>query len=584
MQFFSLGFNIQTAVAKAIKDLNPSLTPKVKVLKEGETQIINTIDIESGVGDNIIIPSKNSDDYDCKIFSDNNIKPLQIDQPALTSDSFLNKKFLWKTNVLDSGSTVKEGKTLALVYSTEHGTDTFFGNPATLIDETESSNSSQMVMTTISAMCLVTVLVWIVIEYGVQLLGRSQSCAFLSKIIVIIVGGIPVAMPTISSFILAIGTYDLAIHGALVKRFTVIEKLAGMDMLYSGKFGALSLKELIETADGFAHTFPEHKYEIVKSPQGMGNIGGMTGDGVTDSPALEKSNAIDMTDATRAAADIVLTEPGLGVIVEAVIGARKTFQSMKGYAKYTVAMSFRNCFTFGLLTVIYDWNFSTHLIILLTLWNYGTIITLSRDRDKVNPNPDTWFLNEIFVFGLVYGLYLTLSSWALFYVASHTDFGEQLNLSYDLQYPQAGSYCAAKLLNQTEMSQCVADIVWERQSRLQSLMYCQVSISGMALIFVTRTRNGSFLSRPALPLVVAFVTSQCFSTFFAAWLKGDPAPVGSVACQFCEEVSDQGPDSTSILGCGTWVIVAWIWSIVWFILLDPIKFVLTAIFERKLTD
>ena len=38
----------------------------------------------------------------------------------------------------------------------------------------------------------------------------------------------------------------------------------------------------------------------------------------------------------------------------AVIGARKIFQRMTTYAKYTVAMTFRICFTFGLITVIYD--------------------------------------------------------------------------------------------------------------------------------------------------------------------------------------------------------------------------------------
>lgn len=61
------------------------------------------------------------------------------------------------------------------------------------------------------------------------------------------------------------------------------------------------------------------------------------------------------TDAARGAADIVLTRPGLSVIVSAIIGARKIFQRMTTYSKYTVAMTFRICFTFGLLTVIYDW-------------------------------------------------------------------------------------------------------------------------------------------------------------------------------------------------------------------------------------
>ena len=61
------------------------------------------------------------------------------------------------------------------------------------------------------------------------------------------------------------------------------------------------------------------------------------------------------TDAARGAADIVLTRPGLSVIVSAIIGARKIFQRMTTYSKYTVAMTFRICFTFGLLTVIYNW-------------------------------------------------------------------------------------------------------------------------------------------------------------------------------------------------------------------------------------
>lgn len=95
--------------------------------------------------------------------------------------------------------------------------------------------------------------------------------------------------------------------------------------------------------------YAEHKYEIVKKLQERKHIVGMTGDGVNDAPALKKADigiaVADATDAARGASDIVLTEPGLSVIISAVLTSRAIFQRMKNY---TVSHLFFSIFTLNL--------------------------------------------------------------------------------------------------------------------------------------------------------------------------------------------------------------------------------------------
>jgi len=81
-----------------------------------------------------------------------------------------------------------------------------------------------------------------------------------------------------------------------------------------------ALIEMIEEIDIFAEVVPEDKYALVETLQRGDHIVGMTGDGVNDAPALRKADCgfavSNATDAARAAADIILTAPGLSVINE----------------------------------------------------------------------------------------------------------------------------------------------------------------------------------------------------------------------------------------------------------------------------
>eukprot|EP00595_Chromulina_sp_UTEXLB2642_P002324 CAMPEP_0196765008 /NCGR_PEP_ID=MMETSP1095-20130614/7376_1 /TAXON_ID=96789 ORGANISM="Chromulina nebulosa, Strain UTEXLB2642" /NCGR_SAMPLE_ID=MMETSP1095 /ASSEMBLY_ACC=CAM_ASM_000446 /LENGTH=593 /DNA_ID=CAMNT_0042122131 /DNA_START=169 /DNA_END=1947 /DNA_ORIENTATION=- len=105
------------------------------------------------------------------------------------------------------------------------------------------------------------------------------------------------------------------------------------------------------SADGFAQVFPEHKFLIVECLRELGYKIGMTGDGVNDAPALKRADvgiAVQgATDAARAAADIVLTEPGLSTIVHGIIISRCIFARIRNFLIYRIAATLQLlCFFF----------------------------------------------------------------------------------------------------------------------------------------------------------------------------------------------------------------------------------------------
>ena len=99
--------------------------------------------------------------------------------------------------------------------------------------------------------------------------------------------------------------------------------------------------EQIIPADGFAGVFPEHKYLIVENLRQAGFRCGMTGDGVNDAPALKRADvgiAVQgATDAACAAADIVLTNEGLSIVIDAIKLSREIFARLKNFILYRIS-------------------------------------------------------------------------------------------------------------------------------------------------------------------------------------------------------------------------------------------------------
>ncbi|XP_019177940.1 PREDICTED: plasma membrane ATPase 4 isoform X1 [Ipomoea nil] len=741
----TISFIEENNAGNAAAALMAGLAPKTKVLRDGrwseqEASILVPGDIVSiKLGD--IIPA------DARLLEGD---ALKVDQSALTGESLPVTR--GPGEEVFSGSTCKQGEIEAVVIAT--GVHTFFGKAAHLVDSTNQVGHFQKVLTAIGNFCICSIAVGmlaeIIVMYPIQ---HRKYRDGIDNLLVLLIGGIPIAMPTVLSVTMAIGSHRLSQQGAITKRMTAIEEMAGMDVLCSDKTGTLTLnklsvdknlievfakgvdkeqvvlfaarasrtenqdaidaamvgmladpkearagirevhflpfnpvdkrtaltyiddqgnwhrvskgapeqmlnlcnaredlrkkvhsvidkyaerglrslavarqevpekskespggpwqfvgllplfdpprhdsaetirralnlgvnvkmitgdqlaigketgrrlgmgtnmypsasllgqhkdasiaalpvEELIEKADGFAGVFPEHKYEIVKKLQERKHIVGMTGDGVNDAPALKKADigiaVADATDAARSASDIVLTEPGLSVIISAVLTSRAIFQRMKNYTIYAVSITIRIVFGFMLIALIWKYDFSAFMVLIIAILNDGTIMTISKDRVKPSPMPDSWKLQEIFATGVVLGGYLALMTVVFFWIMHDTDFFSDKFGVRSIRH------------NEEEM---------------MAALYLQVSTVSQALIFVTRSRSWSFVERPGLLLVVAFAIAQLVATLIAVYANWGFA---------------------RIQGCGWgWAGVVWLYSIVFYVPLDLMKFAIRYILSGK---
>ncbi|CAL2234515.1 unnamed protein product [Prunus armeniaca] len=745
----TISFIEENNAGNAAAALMAGLAPKTKVLRDGrwteqDASILVPGDIISiKLGD--IVPA------DARLLEGD---PLKIDQSALTGESLPVTKN--PSDEVFSGSTCKQGEIEAVVIAT--GVHTFFGKAAHLVDSTNQVGHFQKVLTAIGNFCICSIAVGILIELIVMYpIQKRRYRDGIDNLLVLLIGGIPIAMPTVLSVTMAIGSHRLSQQGAITKRMTAIEEMAGMDVLCSDKTGTLTLNkltvdrnlievfvkgvekehvmllaarasrtenqdaidaaivgmladpkearagirevhflpfnpvekrtaltyidsdgnwhraskgapeqilalcnckedfkkrvhavidkfaerglrslavarqqvpektkespgtpwqfvgllplfdpprhdsadtirralnlgvnvkmitgdqlaigketgrrlgmgtnmypssallgqdkdasiaslpvdELIEKADGFAGVFPEHKYEIVKRLQERKHICGMTGDGVNDAPALKKADigiaVADATDAARSASDIVLTEPGLSVIISAVLTSRAIFQRMKNYTIYAVSITIRIVFGFMFIALIWKFDFAPFMVLIIAILNDGTIMTISKDRVKPSPQPDSWKLREIFATGIVLGGYMALMTVVFFWLMRDTKF-----FSNAFGVRHLGS---------------------NRPEQMMAALYLQVSIVSQALIFVTRSRSWSFVERPGLLLLGAFMIAQLVATLIAVYANWAFA---------------------RIEGCGWgWAGVIWLFSVVTYFPLDLLKFAIRYILSGKAWD
>lgn len=262
----------------------------------------------------------------------------------------------------------------------------------------------------------------------------------------------------------------------------------GKESALDGDVGAA-----VEKAGGFAEVFPEHKFSIVKILQARGHITGMTGDGVNDAPALKQADVgiavSGATDAARAAADLVLTSPGLSVIITAIEEARRIFERMNSYAIYRISETIRIMFFVVLAMTFFNfYPITAIMIILLAFFNDIPIMAIAYDHTGLEKDPVRWDMHQVIAVATAMGIVGVVGSFGMLLLAI-----DWLHLSV----PQ-----------------------------IQTYVFLKMAVAGHLVLFVARTRDHFWTKPwPAPVMLWSAVVTKIAATLLAAYGLGFITPI-----------------------------------------------------------
>ena len=159
----------------------------------------------------------------------------------------------------------------------------------------------------------------------------------------------------------------------------------------------------------FARVVPEEKYRLVKALQSRGHVVGMCGDGTNDAPALRQAQigiaVSSATDVAKAAASLVMTEPGLAGIVFAIREGRIGFQRLLAYTFNMLVKKFEIVLFLAIGLGLNGHAVMTPaLMVLMLLTNDFLAMSLTTDRASPAPAPSRWRMRNITAAAFALGL------------------------------------------------------------------------------------------------------------------------------------------------------------------------------------
>jgi len=210
--------------------------------------------------------------------------------------------------------------------------------------------------------------------------------------------------------------------------FTNPEILTGSDLR---SMSDEALGKRVNNISVFAEVEPNQKERIIMALKKSGNVVGYIGDGINDASALHAADvgiSVDSAvDVAKDAADIVLLEKDLSVLVQGVREGRMTFANTLKYVFMATSANFGNMFSMAGVSLLLPFLPMLPGQILLTNLMTDipemTIATDSVDGEMVD-HPRRWDIgfirNFMLVFGILSSVFDILTFGALFFILHAT--------------------------------------------------------------------------------------------------------------------------------------------------------------------
>ncbi|XP_028109983.1 plasma membrane ATPase 1-like [Camellia sinensis] len=570
----TISFIEENNAGNAAAALMARLAPKAKVFRDGkwseeDAAVLVPGDIISiKLGD--IIPA------DSRLLDGD---PLKIDQSALTGESLPVTK--GPGDGVYSGSTCKQGELEAVVIAT--GVHTFFGKAAHLVDSTNQVGHFQKVLTAIGNFCICSIAVGMIIEIIVMYpIQHRPYRPGIDNLLVLLIGGIPIAMPTVLSVTMAIGSHRLSQQGAITKRMTAIEEMAGMDVLCSDKTGTLTLnkltvdKNLIEVfargIDTDTIVLMAARASRVENQDAIdAAIVGMLADPKEARAGIQEVHFLPFNPTDKRTALTYINNEG------------KMHRVSKGAPEQILNLAHNKSEIERRVHAVID-KFAERGLRSLAL-AYQEV----PEGRKESPGSPWQFIGLMPLFdpprhdsaetitrALNLGVNVKMITGDQLAIAKET--GRRLGMGTNM-YPSSAllgqnkdeSISALPVDELIEKADGFAGVFPEHKYEIVSvsgirneLLKGNLSIISQALIFVTRSRSWSFVERPGLLLVVAFVVAQLVATLIAVYANWSFAEIEGI-------------------GWG-WAGVIWLYNIITYIPLDFIKFIIRYAISGKAWD